>query len=181
MIEAFVYCWTDLTTHKVYIGFHKGSTTDGYISSSKYFNAEYNKRSSDFSRTVIAEGTVADMKNFERVILEKFNAAKDPLFYNKHNGGKTFICDGHSKKTRLKMSNTWKRAKFWNCDNKKAIEAWQGSKHSTASKAKMSAAQTKHSEKRKRLMSDHNPMKNPESIAKMLASRKERKENGCSS
>ena len=36
MKEAFVYCWTDHKTNKLYVGVHKGSINDGYICSSKY-------------------------------------------------------------------------------------------------------------------------------------------------
>ena len=40
--EAFVYKWTK-TDGFWYIGFHKGSIDDGYISSGEYFLEDYNK------------------------------------------------------------------------------------------------------------------------------------------
>ena len=41
MAEAFVYCWTDHKTNKIYIGSHKGDVNDGYVCSSKYMMEEY--------------------------------------------------------------------------------------------------------------------------------------------
>ena len=73
--EAFVYCWTDIKTRKLYIGFHKGLDSDGYICSSKYMKTEYEKRPNDFTRQIIAHGSVSDMKHFEYVLLESVNAA----------------------------------------------------------------------------------------------------------
>lgn len=55
MIEAFVYCWTDKATNKLYIGSQKGSTDDGYICSSKYMLKEFYERPDDFSRQIIAD------------------------------------------------------------------------------------------------------------------------------
>jgi hypothetical protein len=51
---AYVYCWTDVKTKRLYIGKHKGSLDDGYICSSKYFLSEYKKRPEEFIRTIIA-------------------------------------------------------------------------------------------------------------------------------
>ena len=84
-MEAFVYCWTDKLTNKLYVGVHKGFYTDGYICSSKIMKLEYNKRPQDFSREIIASGIYKEMFNFEIKILQSINAAKDELFYNQHN------------------------------------------------------------------------------------------------
>jgi hypothetical protein len=88
--EAFVYCWTDTKTNKLYVGSHKGTVDDGYISSSKYMLTEYKQRKEDFVRQIIAFGTDKEMRVFESKILNAVNAAKDPLFYNKHNDNSKF-------------------------------------------------------------------------------------------
>jgi len=84
MNKAFVYCWTDKLTNKIYIGSHKGTPDDGYICSSKWMMEEYNKRPEDFSRKIIAEGDEADIRRLEARILQSANAAYDEGYYNKH-------------------------------------------------------------------------------------------------
>jgi hypothetical protein len=55
--EAFVYKWTNTETNKIYIGKHKGTTDDGYISSGKAFMSAYLANPTKFERTIIWEGT----------------------------------------------------------------------------------------------------------------------------
>jgi hypothetical protein len=69
-MEAFVYCWTDKATNKLYVGSHKGLTNDGYICSSKYMLEEYKNRPDDFSRQIIAEGNLKDIRKLETKILQ---------------------------------------------------------------------------------------------------------------
>ena len=96
MIEAFVYCWTDHKTGKLYVGSHKGTPDDGYVCSSKYMMEEYKKRPNDFTRQIIAEGTLEDIRKLEAVILKSVNARVNEQFYNKHdNDG--FYFDGWKK------------------------------------------------------------------------------------
>ena len=83
-LEAFVYCWTDNKTNKLYIGSHKGSIDDGYICSSKYMLEEYKKRPNDFTRQIIAQGLTEDIRKLETKILQSSNARLDEIFYNKH-------------------------------------------------------------------------------------------------
>lgn len=174
--EAFVYCWTDLENNMLYVGYRKGSEEDGYISSSKSFNAAYEKNPSAFSRSIIAHGSKEDMIALESAILRSVNAARSKDFYNLNNNDKTFACFGHTEETKKKMSKTWKSRKSWNIDQKKASESWKGSKHSAETRKKMSEAQQRHSESRKTRMENSNPMKNPDSIAKMLETRRRNKE-----
>ena len=174
--ESFLYCWTDHINKMLYVGVHKGSDTDGYITSSKYFNAEYKKRPEDFTRQIIAQGVYKDIKLLESAILKSFNAAADPSFYNKSNSDGKFYCIGHGDDTRKKMSDTWRRKGEWNCDNIKAVAAWTGKKHTSKARAMMSASAAKYSQARSEKMTTDNPMKNPDAIAKMLASRKKNKE-----
>lgn len=104
MTEAFVYCWTDMATNKLYVGSHKGSDVDGYICSSKYMIEEYNKRPNDFVRKVIAHGTYKDILALETSILQSVNASSSNEFYNRHNNNGVYHAMGpKSMESRKKM------------------------------------------------------------------------------
>ncbi len=104
MNEAFVYCWTDHLTNKIYIGSHKGSIDDGYICSSKFMLQEYKKRQSDFTRQILAEGLYDDIRAFEAAILLASDAKNDRNFYNMTNGDKNWVLKFHTDETRKKIS-----------------------------------------------------------------------------
>ena len=101
--EAFVYCWTDHKTKKLYVGYHKGKPTHKYICSSKTFLSEYHTRPQDFTRQIIAYGTVEEMLKFETKILQSINARNDPLFYNLHNGDGNFKFKGHTEESKQNL------------------------------------------------------------------------------
>lgn len=88
--EAFVYCWTDHRDNMLYVGYHKGSQDDGYICSSKWMLNEYNQRSDDFTRMIIAEGTTEDCHMLEKSILKAADAMHSDKFYNMTNGDEKF-------------------------------------------------------------------------------------------
>lgn len=90
-MEAFVYCWTDHQTNKLYVGSHKGTTDDGYVCSSKHMMKEYKKRPADFTRQIIAEGKLEDIRVLEGKILKASNARLDEQFYNKHDNDGLFF------------------------------------------------------------------------------------------
>ena len=96
-MEAFVYCWTNTETDKLYIGYHKGSPDDGYVCSSKRMLEDYKKDPSVFSREIIATGTHADMLVFETALLKSVDARNDPQFYNLQNGDGNFKGGGPAK------------------------------------------------------------------------------------
>lgn len=139
MKEAFLYCWTDSKTNKLYVGYHKGSNSDGYICSSKSFLKEYKKRPHDFTRQIIAEGSREDMVKLESVILSSIDAKNDPKMYNLNNGGGDFFSDWsgkrHSAHSRTKMSASQKGNK--NCLGRRLSEETIG-KLSEAAKGKVS-------------------------------------------
>lgn len=112
-MEAFVYCWTDQKTNKLYVGRHKGSIDDGYICSSKPMLAEYKIRPQDFTRQIIAQGTFEDMVKLEVTILHSVNAALNESFYNQHNGsGKFYFVGKGSKRPSYRnrgLTGTWER------------------------------------------------------------------------
>lgn len=121
MTEAFLYCWTDHKTNKLYVGSHKGRTNDGYICSSKIMMKEYIQRPNDFTRQIIAEGNFSDIRNLEVVILKSVDAKKSEDFYNMHNGDGNFYLKEHTENSKAKISNSKK-----------------GFKHSAESRKKMS-------------------------------------------
>jgi hypothetical protein len=106
MIEAFVYCLTDHAKNMVYVGWHKGSTDDGYLCSSKIVLEEYSKRPTDFTRQIIASGSVDDMVSLEVSILKATNAKYDPSFYNMHNGMGKYVLKAHTKEAKEKISKS---------------------------------------------------------------------------
>ena len=86
MKEAFVYCWSDHATSKVYVGYHKGNISDGYICSSYSMLSEYKARPADFTREILYTGTATDSFRFEQKIIKQL--IKLPKFtYNKRFGG----------------------------------------------------------------------------------------------
>jgi hypothetical protein len=95
----------------LYVGSHKGTVDDGYISSSKTFIKEYNERPKDFIRTVIAVGNYSDIRNLESCILVSVNAAKDNMYYNKSNGDGKFYCSAHTTETKIKIGQKSKGRK----------------------------------------------------------------------
>lgn len=107
-MEAFVYCWTDRKTNMLYVGSHKGSTDDGYICSSKYMLVEYNKRPEDFSRQIIAEGSLSDIRKLEAKILQSVNAALNEQFYNRHNCDEKFYLKNHTEVSKRKIAEKHK-------------------------------------------------------------------------
>jgi len=92
-MEAFVYSWSDCTTAKIYVGVHKGSQTDGYVCSSKPMMAEYRKRPTDFTRQIIATGTLNDCAVLEVAIIKQLLKDKNTC-YNRA-AGKMIINDVH--------------------------------------------------------------------------------------
>lgn len=105
MKEAFVYSWKNKTTGKIYVGWHKGSDSDGYVCSSKVLLEEYAANPDNFERFIIAHGTTEDMKILESTILKSADAKNNPDYYNQHNGDGLFChTEKHTAETKYKMS-----------------------------------------------------------------------------
>ena len=64
---------------------------------------EYDERPNDFSRQIIAEGSTADCRNLEGLLLKKLDAAADPSFYNQNNMSGKYCCTGHTEETKRKI------------------------------------------------------------------------------
>ena len=96
MNNAFVYCWSDKATSKVYVGVHKGHEDDGYVCSSKRMKLEYTNRQHDFTRQIIAKGSFEDCAELEIRINKEL--LKDlETCYNRC-AGKAIINDAATKK-----------------------------------------------------------------------------------
>ncbi len=146
-MEAFLYCWTDHKTDMVYVGYHKGHIDDGYICSSKSMLSEYKLRPNDFTRQIIAKGSVSDIISLETSILKASNAASNHSFYNKHNNNGIFNIGGHTNETKIKMSNSAiGRTRSIESRTKQSISMmgdgnhFHGKHHTTETKAKMSVS-----------------------------------------
>jgi hypothetical protein len=90
-MQYFLYIWYDKCRKMFYVGMHEGTITDGYVSSSRWFNGEQHYRPNDFRRKVIK--TFNDRKSarkeearFLRMIKESEFGKK---YYNLKNGRPT--------------------------------------------------------------------------------------------
>lgn len=160
MNEAFVYCWTDKKTNKLYVGSHKGSTEDGYICSSKLMLEEYKKRPEDFSRQIVASGNLSDIRKLESKILQAVNASVNEDFYNKHENDGFFFGGWKkgemSEEHRAKLSAAKKGRKISKEHHNKMLAGRKTRKNSPEHKAALIASRigTTHSETAKQKMSE---------------------------
>ncbi len=116
-MQYFTYLWIDRSRKMFYIGMHKGTTNDNYISSSRWFNGEYNYRSSDFRRKILKTfNDRASARTEEARLLAMIKESEYGFrYYNLKNGrskgstpwnaGKTGV---YSQQTLEKMSNAKK-------------------------------------------------------------------------
>jgi len=104
--EAFVYEWINLTNGKSYIGYHKGSMDDGYISSShnKEFWNDFKNPEMKWVRKIIVEGTTSDCLKIEQKILKEIDIKND-IYYNNGRGAEVIF----TKSVLDKMSNSQKK------------------------------------------------------------------------
>ena len=175
--EAFVYKWTK-TDGFWYIGFHKGSIDDGYISSGEYFLEDYNKNPDLWTREILATGTISEMYDYETKLLQESNAKDDSMSYNKHNNNFPYLANNpeirakqsESRKeylknpeNRAKISESMKKLDDKHPNKRPEVRAkWSESLKKPEVRAKMSESK----------LGDKNPMKRPEVIAKANATRK---------
>ena len=79
--NTFVYIWYD--GKKFYLGVHKGTPDDGYICSSKVVLEEYKKRPENFRRRILAYGTMKEMVDLEKRLLQNVKEkGKWDKYYN---------------------------------------------------------------------------------------------------
>lgn len=91
-MTSFVYIWEDTKYGMKYIGAHKGTPDDGYVSSSKSFMEIYEKRPQDFKRVIVANcDTFENALHQEALLCKAVGAAQNPEYYNLHNGDGKFF------------------------------------------------------------------------------------------
>ena len=162
MTTAYVYKWTHLPTLMWYIGSrtaNKCHPEDGYICTSKYVKPLILKSITDWTREIIATGTVTEMLNLETTLLQLFDAKHDSRSFNKHNGDGKFSVAGkkigpQSDAHKAALSASKKGRAAWNkglsgdirCkrsdDTKRAISLFRiGKQWDEQTKAKISLSE----------------------------------------
>lgn len=168
-MEAFVYCWTDHQTNKLYVGYHKGTVDDGYICSSKIMLKEYENRPKDFTRQIISTGSSEEMRILECKILQSVKAHLNEDFYNQHNGNGKFVCLSHSEKSKQKISQS-------NKGSKRSEETKQKMREARSKQITTDETRRKQSESAKKRANSEDGKKHLKSIAHL--GMKRRLENG---
>lgn len=102
MNNAFVYEWTNVSTGKKYIGYHKGSPNDGYISSSKNEEFWHDHELNLLERKILFEGTVDECVQFESNLLRQYDFKN---LYNRNFNGKIVFTDDVRNKIKGKLLN----------------------------------------------------------------------------
>ncbi len=87
-MQYFLYVWFDKCRKMFYVGMHEGHPGDGYISSSRWFNGEYQYRPNDFKRKILKsfndrKDARKEEARFLRMIKESDFGKK---YYNLKNG-----------------------------------------------------------------------------------------------
>lgn len=82
--ESFVYKWTNIKSGRFYIGKHKGTPDDGYISSGKTFLECYNAEPSMYKREILFYGTDREcLKEEGRLVSQAINMFGYSKIYNR--------------------------------------------------------------------------------------------------
>ena len=91
MSEAFVYRWRNRHTRMWYIGYHKGTDTDGYICSSESALPLIESSPDEWCRKILRWGTKQQMAALEHRILKKLDAKNNPQSLNRSNGAQDCV------------------------------------------------------------------------------------------
>lgn len=140
--EAFVYVWTNNQNKKVYVGYHKGTSDDGYVSSGKRFLQVYNADPTIFSREIIFTGTKYECLEQEYFTIKKYvnEYGYDKLYnithwsYLKENHLKCIYCDAICDPNNLEWVEHFELWHFANCSKKKEWQRKQEGKNPPSKK-----------------------------------------------
>lgn len=101
MEEAFVYIWKNLANGKSYIGYHKGTEDDGYISSSSshLFWSDFNDSTMQWIREIVHRGTCEECLRHEQELLKSIDLREDK-WYNNARGATVIFTDEVREKIR---------------------------------------------------------------------------------
>lgn len=130
-MEAFVYLWTNKINSRKYVGYHKGSKDDGYISSTSNDNFWKDFDTHEFERQILFEGTRDECLKYEQDYLKSIDISSDEWYNNargaeviftqevkdkirNHHLGKSsgMLGKTHSAETRKKLSEAHKGRVF---------------------------------------------------------------------
>jgi hypothetical protein len=87
--QAFLYCWTHVTTGMWYVGSRTAAgcnPDDGYICSSRKVKPMIVQNPTEWKRQIIACGDAKDILSLEVKILTQLDAKNNSMSYNMHNG-----------------------------------------------------------------------------------------------
>lgn len=138
--EAFVYKWTNLSLGSIYIGYHKGSFSDGYICSSKnaIFWDDFKNENYKWEREILFEGSQEDCVIEELRLLNEVDLYSDKV-YNNSKAGHIIFTDEVRKKMALRKLGK-KRPPITEETRKRMSEAKLGKVYTLETRARMSKA-----------------------------------------
>jgi len=172
-VDSFVYCWTDHSTRKLYVGMHKGHPDDGYISSSKHMLKAYKQRPADFTREVLTRNTYDICRTFEVAIIKAMFEQGVPC-YNLNAGGAILF----TPEIRAKISQTHK-GKTISEAQIAAIKEWNANRPPASDETRAKISQSKLGKKRgahtlewrEKIAASLRGKKRPEEIGKAISAR----------
>lgn len=149
MKQFYVYLTTNLINNKKYIGQHYGEINDSYFGSGHIILdaiKKYGKK--NFKKEILKIcKDYEDLNNSEKYFIEKYNAVKDPMFYNIATGGfGSNPCAGlspeatQSRKEKLSNAAKGERNHFYGKHYCGKNHPLYGKHHSEESKEKMRQA-----------------------------------------
>lgn len=86
-MDSFVYCWTNKTLNKIYIGYHKGTENDGYVcsSASENFWNDFNNPDYIWERTILYKGLMKECQEIENKMLNELDITSESVYNQKNN------------------------------------------------------------------------------------------------
>jgi hypothetical protein len=140
-MDSFVYQWTNLTLGKIYIGFHKGDETDGYVcsSASSVFWDDYKNPNYRWERQILHKGTMAECQLVESRLLNNLDITSEEVYNNRNN---VMFNMNEEVRSKLKAAaiNRGKNPEYRKAQAQGAKKAWENdpSRHERQStKAKL--------------------------------------------
>ena len=110
-MDSFVYRWRNVQTRQWYIGYHKGTDTDGYICSSAIARPAIQHNPEQWQRRILRRGTKQQMVELERRLLQRLNARHNPQSLNRSNNDGAITGGRISRWTQLGYDFTQMSAK----------------------------------------------------------------------
>ncbi len=156
-MDSFVYKWTNLTLGKIYIGYHKGSETDGYICSSRSdkFWKDFNDPAYKWEREILYKGTMKECQLLESKLLNEIDIKSEYVYNNKNNLMFNFddeirqkLVNAANKRSKnleyIKKLSEATKQQWQNPEHRQRIrEKNIGKKHSEETKEKIKLARSK--------------------------------------